>query len=154
MRPHHTPTAQNAPSPSLETQPALGAVLLFLVAGCGTREPSGGTLTGQIPAFGGAAASGSTTNTTQGQQAGTVTAYAGAFHNVPVAGDPGSFRPTATGPKVATQQVPQGRNFTFHLPAGTYVLDSYSESLGYCDAGPVSVMAGRTVTENITCAGK
>jgi hypothetical protein len=83
-----------------------------------------------------------------------VTVYAGTFHNAPVAGDPGSFRPTATGPKLATQQVPQGRNFTFRLAAGTYVLVGYSESLGYCDAGPVSVMTGRTVTENITCDAK
>ena len=133
---------------------AVGAVLLFLLAGCVTRGSSSGTLTGQILAFGGSAASGSTTNTTLGHQAGTVTVYAGTFHNVPVAGDPGSFRPTATGPKVATQQVPQGRNFTFHLPAGMYVLVSYSESLGYSGGGPVSVVAGRTVTENITSDGK
>jgi len=83
-----------------------------------------------------------------------VSVYGGTFHNVSVAGDPGTVRPTPTGPKVASQEVPQGGTFTFHLPAGTYVLVSYSDSLGYWYDGPVSVVAGGMVSENITYDAK
>lgn len=134
-------------------------VLSVALSACGTHTapvpvptPSDiGTLTGQIRSDAGTVAKGTIM---PNHLAGTVTVYQGTLRNVSVRGQPDWVKPTPTGRRVESENVPQGGYFTFHLAQGTYVVfGETGPEYGGSWAGPALVRSGETIRMDVAING-